>query len=423
VDPAPPGPSGGASEPLVVAPPPGNPRFEHLDGLRAVAALWVIALHVSVSTRYFPGWQGAYIRQLSSGVTIFFLLSGFLLYRPFVAARVTGRNRVRARDYARRRLLRIVPAYWLALTVLALWPGLPGSPLGSDWWRYYGFVQDFHALSLFGGLGTAWSLGTEVSFYLALPVYALVLDRLARRRSMRKLVAVELTALATLSAVSLAFRGYASGSRPHLGYTLFGTFDWFALGMALAVVSVALGQREGQAPTVVRLIERSPWLCWAAAFGALTLGAAYWERTDRYDAYSAGPLHLIWAAIAFFLLLPAVFPGDRRGLPRRILSTRLLAWLGIISYGIYLWHLPLIPRIGSWTSGLLGVAPSGLLFTLLLYLLVAGAAAACAATSYYLVERPILRFKNGFRRSTRGGGHETGPFVLPGLDSNQQPFG
>ena len=391
--------------------------------MRAVAALWVVALHVSVATKYFPGWQGAYIRQLSSGVTIFFLLSGFLLYRPFLSARVTGRNRVRARDYARRRLLRIVPAYWLALTVLALWPGLPGSPLGSDWWRYYGFVQDLHALSLFGGLGTAWSLGTEVSFYLVLPVYALVLDRAVQRRSLRTLVVIELATLAMLSVISLAFRGYAAGTRPHLGYTLFGTFDWFALGMALAVISVVLGQRVGPAPSAVRLIERSPWLCWTAAFGALTLGAAYWERTDRYDAYTAGPLHLIWAVIAFFILLPAVFPGDRRGFVRRVLSTRLLAWLGIISYGIYLWHLPLIPRIGSWASDLLGVRPRGLLFTLLLYLLVAGAATACAATSYYLVERPILRFKNGFRRPGRASRQGPESFVLPGLDSNQQQLG
>src|SRR5712691_2846946 len=161
--------------PPVVAPPPGNPRFGLLDGLRAIAALSVVALHVGVYTDYFPGWQGAYVRQLASGVTVFFLLSGFLLYRPFVAARFSGRNHVRVRDYARRRLLRILPAYWLALTFLALWPGLPGHPLGTGWWRYYGFLQDFRGDTLFNGLGTAWSLGTEVSFYLILPLYAFAL--------------------------------------------------------------------------------------------------------------------------------------------------------------------------------------------------------------------------------------------------------
>ena len=382
----------------MVTPPPGNPRFELLDGLRAIAALFVIALHVSVYTRYFPGWQGAYIRQLSSGVTIFFLLSGFLLYRPFVAARVSGRDRIRIRDYARRRLLRIVPAYWLALTVLALWPGLPGSPLGHDWWRYYGFVQDFHALSLFGGLGTAWSLGTEVSFYLVLPFYAIVLERLVFRRSTRWLVASELVVLAVLSVVALAFRAVVSTSRPHLGYTLFGTFDWFALGMALAVINVAIGSSASRTPRIVRLVERRPWLCWAAAFGAMTVGAAYWEWTHRNDAYSAGPLHLIWGAIAFFLLLPAVFPGKGGGVPRRVLSTRLLAWLGIISYGIYLWHLPLVPKVGAAISDVLGIGATGLPFTVLMYVILSGVAVACAATSYYLVERPLLRFKNGFRR-------------------------
>ena len=391
----------------MVAPPPGNPRFELLDGLRAIAALSVVAFHAIVYARYFPGWQGAYVRQLSSGVTIFFLLSGFLLYRPFVAARVTGRARVRLRDYTRRRLLRIVPAYWLALTVLALWPGLPGDPFGSDWWRYYFFVQDYHKLSLFGGLGTAWSLGTEVTFYLALPFYAFALDRLVSRRSLRTLVVTELVTLGALSVFTLGFRGYASTTRPHLGYTLLGTFDWFALGMALAVISVAVEQSSRRSPSAVRLVVRFPWLCWAAAFGAVTVGAVYWERTGRYDAYTAGPLHLIWAAIAFFLLLPGVFPGDGRGAPRRLLSTRLLAWLGIVSYGIYLWHLPLIPKVGAAASDILGVGKGGLPFTVLLILLVAGVTVACAATSYYLVERPILRLKNGFRR-TPPGQHELG---------------
>lgn len=382
----------------VVAPPPGNPRFELLDGLRAIAALSVVALHADVYTDYFPGWQGAYVRQLASGVTIFFLLSGFLLYRPFVVARVTGRNRIRVRDYARRRLLRIVPAYWLALTILAIWPGLPGSVLSTDWWRYYGFLQDFRGDTLFNGLGTAWSLGTEVSFYLLLPLYAMLLDRSAARRSLRTLVGSEIAVLVVLSLLSLVFRSLVSSSHSNLGYTLLGTFDWFAIGMALAVMSVAVAH-AGRPPRVVRLIELHPSLCWIAAFGALTVAAAYWERTGRYDAYSGGPLHLIWGAIALFLLLPAVFPGtSHRGVPRRILSTRLLAWLGIISYGIYLWHLPLVPKIAAAASSILGVKLAGLALTALLFGLVAGTSIACAATSYYLVERPLLRFKNGFQR-------------------------
>jgi peptidoglycan/LPS O-acetylase OafA/YrhL len=305
------------------------------------------------------------------------------------------------RDYVRRRLLRIVPAYWFALTILALWPGLPGSPLGSDWWRYYGFDQDASDRTLFGGLGTAWSLGTEMSFYLVLPVYALLIARLTRGRSVRHRVRVDLGLLLVLSVGSLLARAAFAQTEPQLGYTLLGTFDWFAVGMAVALAS-ALIEHTGHAPAVVRALRRRPSLCWGAAFAGLTFAAWYWERTGRYDPYTAGPLHLIWAAIAFFLVLPAAFPRrDRTGVPGRVLSFRLLVWVGLVSYGIYLWHLPLIPKVRDGLVAVTGHSLTGAAGTLELFACVVVLATACAAVSYYVVEQPVLRFKNGFPRRER----------------------
>lgn len=75
------------------------------------------------------------------------------------------------RDFTRRRLLRIVPAYWLALTVLSIKPGL-ADVFTHDWWRYYGFLQIYDPVTRLSGLTVAWTLCIEVTFYLALPVYA-----------------------------------------------------------------------------------------------------------------------------------------------------------------------------------------------------------------------------------------------------------
>ena len=125
--------------PDAVAPPPGNPRFPLFDGMRAIAAGSILVTHVAAITSFnLLNPLGAYTARLNMGVAFFFVISGFLLYRPFLAARFAGRPPPRIRDYARRRVLRIVPAYWLALTVLAATAGLCGVFTG-DWWNYYGF--------------------------------------------------------------------------------------------------------------------------------------------------------------------------------------------------------------------------------------------------------------------------------------------
>jgi peptidoglycan/LPS O-acetylase OafA/YrhL len=89
-------------------------------------------------------------------------------------------------------------------------------------------------------------------------------------------------------------------------------------------------------------------------------------------------------------------------MPRRFLAHPFVAWLGMISYGIYLWHLPLVAEIGRAGSSLTGHQMKGHAATAAIAVCTALAAVLCAAASYYVVERPLLRYKNGFVRRPRG---------------------
>src|SRR5436190_8288846 len=224
--------------PDVVAPPPGNPRFPLFDSLRAVAALSVVATHTSGLSTFNSsnGLLGPFTARLNVGVTIFFVISGFLLYRPFVAARLEGRPPPGMLAYGRRRILRIVPAYWLALTVLSIWPGL-AAVFHHTWWIYYGFLQNLHPNWISGGLAAAWSLCVELSFYAVLPFYAIGAAKVLRGRNPRYQARVEYAMLTFLALSSVISHTVAHVSDPNgtFANTLPGTFLWFALGMGLAV--------------------------------------------------------------------------------------------------------------------------------------------------------------------------------------------
>src|SRR5687768_12863876 len=136
-------PAGEHEVPDAVAPPPGHPRFPLFDSVRAFAVIGVFIVHAAHMSNYLGTDPGPrLVSRLDIGVTLFFLLSGFLLYRPLVASRVLGARPVRTRDYARRRFLRIAPAYWVAITALAIFPGMAGI-FTDNWWVYYGLLQNF----------------------------------------------------------------------------------------------------------------------------------------------------------------------------------------------------------------------------------------------------------------------------------------
>jgi peptidoglycan/LPS O-acetylase OafA/YrhL len=381
----------------VVAPPPGNPRFPHVDGLRAIAALSVLVFHTAYWSGATATWYGRAAGRLEIGVALFFAISGFLLYRPFFAALLAGAPRVRTRDYLRRRVLRIVPAYWLALTALAIYPGLP-AVFSDEWWVYYGFGQIYQLDTFVNGLPQAWTLCVEATFYLLLPLYAIVMRGACRGRPQRTVVAIELTVLALLALGSLAFRTFAIASGPTSMFTwLPGMFGWFAPGMALAVVSVVVERRERPWPPFVA-IGRHPGLVWLAAavgFAALALTVSAPLRSGTiYSEGESFRLYLLSALVAILVLLPAVVGSELGGWPRRLLSLRLLAWLGLISYGIYLWHHTLM----TWLTGqgvLEWLPGSGFA---VLTLLTLALTLVCASGSYYCVERPLLRFKDWRRR-------------------------
>lgn len=388
--------------PDAVAPPPGSPRFPLFDSLRAIAVLLVALTHAGLlSGANSLASYGAYTARMDVGVTVFFLISGFLLYRPLVSARLNGTPRPGWVDYARRRVLRIVPAYWLALTVLAVYPGLP--QMWSDHsWAYYLLVQNLDSGWVFGGIGAAWSLHVEVTFYALLPLIAALMTRPVFGATREQRLRSEIALIAALYFGSLLIRGLTraiAGEVSTVFITLPGTLDWFALGMGLAVASAALQGRE-RMPAPVRVVERWPSLAWATSLLLFWLLSTQLGLPRAFLGGISGAqwllAHALYGLVAFFLLLPAVFGWEQPGgLPRMVLRNRVLSWLGLVSYGVFLWHLPVMGELSLgranelWgSSRMLGITGVGLAIAI-----------ACATVSYYALERPVLRFKHRRLRS------------------------
>jgi peptidoglycan/LPS O-acetylase OafA/YrhL len=397
-------------------PPPANPRFPLADSIRGLAVLAVIFCHSAGFSGAFhsASWGWATFYAGMGGVSVFFALSGFLLYRPFVAAHAGIRRAPSIGSYLRRRALRILPAYWVALTLLAVWPGISG-PFTSHWWVYYGFGQVYSHYYIAHGLGVAWSLCVEVSFYLLLPVIAAGVARAVTRFGGRHWWRVELAALASLAAVGIA--GWAlvqTGSLPTWGAnTLVCYIDVFAGGMALAVASVAI-ERGGRLPRRVESACRRSWMWWLAA----ALGVFVAHRA--FDMYHLDNLHqppaplsdvlacqLLLAIAAALVLVPAVFGSG--GAIRRLLSTRALGFVGLVSYGMYLWHHPLQAWLANFHAAGLPTTQGpaiqhwvgGHQITLVLTVATVGVSLAIATVSYYVVELPFLRRKERRRRQPR----------------------
>ncbi len=222
-------------------------RVASLTGIRAVAALLVMLTHAAYTTgNYTHGYVGLMYSRMEIGVPIFFVLSGFLLFGPWVKALASGGPSPSVRRYAWHRVRRIMPAY--AVTVIAaylLYHFRTAGPNPGHTWM--GFLRNLSLTQIYTdnylysylhqGLTQMWSLAVEVAFYVVLPLLAYVLVVVLCRRRWRPVLL--LTGLAGLALLTPAWLILVhttdflpDGARLWLPTYL----SWFIGGMMLAVL-------------------------------------------------------------------------------------------------------------------------------------------------------------------------------------------
>ncbi|GAA4405095.1 acyltransferase family protein [Tsukamurella soli] len=315
-------------------------RVASLTGLRAVAAAAVCATHAAFSTgRYTDDFAGHSWARLEVGVPLFFALSGYLLFRPWVAVLTSGSDRQPAlRRYAWHRFRRVLPAYWLVVTLVYL-IGLVRQESNPSGHGFVGYLRHLPLIQIyeFGymrvGLTQTWSLCVEVAFYVVLPLIGWFLTVLVCRYRWRP--ARLLVALAVLAVVSPAWDAIA----PHVPNITARMWPpaylwWFLGGMALTV-----------AEPLVRA-----WPRWAtpsclvaamAAYLAACLAVAGPPTMIPQNVGQAVLKSALYVVFAVAVIAPLALPpaAARRGWYDRLLASRPLVWLGGISYEFFLVHL------------------------------------------------------------------------------------
>jgi peptidoglycan/LPS O-acetylase OafA/YrhL len=372
-------------------------RLPALDALRAVGAIAVVACHVGFNTGATgQGYWGGLLARLDSGVAIFFSLSGFLLFRPFALAAATGRGRPGVGRYLWKRALRILPAYWAAVAAYLLLVPQSQPITGQRWAEHLTLTQIYGLGTPADGFWHTWSLCTEVAFYIVLPIVAFTV-LLGRWRPVR--IVVILTgfgAAITLTWLILISQGVVNNSPQGLWLPSYAA--WFAAGMSLATVHVAIS--TGTGPRAFRLLDElasAPIACTIIAFGALAVSNTPLAGPRDLNPPTPGQFGAklgLYTIAAVMLLIPLAFGSRDRF--TRVFSSRPARWLGTVSYGLFLWHpfvIALIYRPGGqavFTGDLMGT-----------FALVLCGGLALAAVSYYALELPCQKLA----ARARGGRH------------------
>jgi peptidoglycan/LPS O-acetylase OafA/YrhL len=404
-------------EPQLITTPSSGVRLAGVEGLRAVAASSIVVVHVwgfGAGHALGSGRIAYAFSTLSVGVTLFFTLSGFLLYRPFAASIARGKPHMPIRAYLRNRALRIIPAYWVILVITALVFAAAGirdasgnfglgrltDPLG--FFQAAFLLQDYRPSTMVVGIGPAWSLAVEVVFYCVLPLLvlaALWASRFAKDRTGRVLVLLGPPLLLLLVGLSGKHAAHMLPGSPIAGYnadwhsvierSFWAQADLFTFGMVVAVLYTEVV--DG------RIVLSRYWRHMAVGLGLLVFLPCAWTMHGGEQSYL---LQNTGEALGIGLLFAGIIipdPAATRPLRViRLLETRPFVATGLVSYSLFLWHNEVIQWLehrgltfGGWT---------GLPINLVIVGVVAGG---LSALTYRFVELPALKRKRSTRTPER----------------------
>jgi peptidoglycan/LPS O-acetylase OafA/YrhL len=354
----------------------GQRYMPGLDGLRALAVLAVVAYHVGLGSA-----TGGLL-----GVGVFFTLSGYLITDLLLGQRAAGH--LDLRDFWLRRARRLLPALFLMLVVVTVWvsvadrsqlPALRGQVAAavvyvSNWWQIFQHVSYFARFGPPTPLNHLWSLAVEEQFYILWPWLLLLGLHFVRERkrpiAVRPRLAGVTLVLALVSAVEMAvlYHPTFDPSRVYDGTDTRAFGLLFGAALAMMWPSRALTGRV--TPSARAILDG------LGAAGLLIIALLVW-RTNQYSAfpYRGG---MVLLSVATVLVVAALtHPATRLG---RLLGCRPLRWLGVRSYGIYLWHVPVIVL----TTPILNQGVDALRVALQV-----AASIALAALSWRYVEEPV----------------------------------
>jgi len=359
-----------------------------LDGVRAVAVTLVVLFHLRV-----PGFEAGFL-----GVDIFFVLSGFLI-TSLVLDEIDRTGSISLTAFWARRIRRLVPALVVFLVVVSAvtWmtasfterEAVRGDLLATSAyvgnWRFIETSSYFNATGIESPLEHTWSLAIEEQYYLVWPLALIALGTLSRWRRPRLAIGVLAGVGTLLSSITLALLwDPAAVERAYMG-TDARVFE--PLLGALGAVVVA-------SPRARRPLERAgPALTFIGAFGLL---AAMWLIRPESSVYYRGGA--LFVSVVTLLLVAALWHGTAGPLPAG-LALAPIAWVGAVSYGIYLWHWPVI----LW----LGVRAPAASFPVAKAVAAVVLTVGTAAISFRVVEQPLRRRRLPGRhersaRSSRG---------------------
>lgn len=345
----------------------GEVRSVRIEALRAIAALGVLLGHVYLVVLLFGAevTRATFLRRLvfdtQFAVYLFFALTGYLLFWPLAREHFSDGGALNYRRYAANRALRILPLYFTCVIVLLVVQEHGGS--FDQWTHFLTLTENFSRSTIASVDPPMWSLVVEVHFYILLPLIAAGVARLSAK-SLRRAAALLVFAGCVSAALDAVLVVVPRAANPLWRYSLPTTLFWFIAGMLVALTRLSWEQNARRLGGLLSYGD-----VWLVAALLLWL-VAVWQNAL-----------LGVTAIAGFLAVGGCVLPLRAGPVMKLLEWRPLALLGICSYSLYLWHVPVVEalyrhHVSASTAGLL--------------LASAPLCCAIAVASYRVVERPFL---------------------------------